>query len=108
MKKMTKIKEKVMVSVIALYAVFLVSPAAAYADALSNAAEGAATGIQASAKGIVKWVLVGVIVVAGFAFLGLGGQRAKEHQKETAWEKIVGVALIVLAIPLAGLVFGWF
>lgn len=106
--KLKIVKEKIMIAAAAIYAGILMMPASVYADSLSQAAEGAAMGIQTSAMGIVKWVLVGVIVIAGFAFIGLGGQRAKEHQKETAWEKILGVALIVLAVPLAGLIFGWF
>ena len=86
--------------------IFMARPV--FADQLSAAAESAATGIQGSAVGIVKWLLVLVIVVGGFVLIGVGGHRAKENFKDSVWEKILGVAMIILAIPLAVFVFDLF
>ena len=30
------------------------------------------------------------------------------HKKETAWEKILGIVLIISAAPVAALILGWF
>lgn len=79
-----------------------------FADQLSAAAESAATGIQVSAESIVKWIVVIVFVIGGFVFIGIGGHRAKENFKDSIWEKLVGVAMIILAVPLAVLVFDLF
>ncbi len=107
---MKKIKEKLFMATVSAGAGITAMTAAAspaYADALSNAARDAAKGIQASAEGIIKWVLVVALIIMGFAFMGVGGQRAKENQKDTAWEKIVGAILVASAIPIATLIFKW-
>lgn len=78
-----------------------------YADKFGDAAKGAATGFQASAAGAAKWLLVIGMVVAGLIFL-IGTQRQKENAKEGVPEKLIGLALIVCAVPIAGIVFGWF
>lgn len=79
----------------------------AYADKFSEAAKGAATGFQVSAAGAAKWLLVIGMIVMGLVFL-IGTQRQKENTKEGIPDKIIGVALIVCAVPIAGIVFGWF
>lgn len=76
-------------------------------DKLAKAAEQAAKGIQGSAQGIVKWLIVISLVVMGLVFLGIGGQRKKEEQKEQIPEKLIGAILIISAIPLAGIIFTW-
>lgn len=79
-----------------------------FADKIGDAASGAANGFWQSALGLVKPLLIVIVVGLGFVFLGVGGRRAKEEAKDAIWEKIVGVGLIVLAVPLSALVFGWF
>lgn len=96
-----------MIVIISAIVVFAMSGTLAYADRISDAVEGAATGFQATAQGAAKWLLVIGIVVLGAVFL-IGSQRQKENQKEQVWEKVAGVALIVCAVPIAGIVFGWF
>lgn len=79
-----------------------------FADRIGDAADKASKGIQQTAMGLVKPLLVIVVVVLGLALLGVGGKRAKEEQKDAIWEKLVGVGLVVAAIPLSVLIFGWF
>lgn len=82
-------------------------PAGVYADAFSNAAEGAALGIQASAAGAAKWLIMIVLVIAGLLLI-IGTQRQKDNMKEQAPLVILGVALILGAASIANLIFGWF
>ena len=76
-----------------------------FADRIGDAANKAATGAQQSAVGLVKPLLILCAVV--FGLMGIGGRRAKEEQKDGIWEKIAGGAIVVLAVPIGALVFGW-
>lgn len=78
-----------------------------YADQFSNAAKQAAEGIQTSAQGAVKWIVAGILVVLGLIFL-VGTQHQKENAKGEIFMKLIGVAIIIGAIPIATLIFGWF
>ena len=78
-----------------------------YADQFSSAAKQAAEGMQTSAQGAVKWIVAGILVVLGLIFL-VGTQHQKEIAKGEIFMKLIGVALIIGAIPIATLVFGWF
>ena len=78
-----------------------------YADQFSSAAKQAAEGMQTSAQGAVKWIVAGILVVLGLIFL-VGTQHQKENAKGEIFMKLIGVALIIGAIPIATLVFGWF
>lgn len=79
----------------------------AYADQFADAAKGAAEGIQASASGATRWIIAGVMVIIGLIFL-VGTQQQKEATKGGIFIKLIGVACILCAIPVAGIVFGWF
>lgn len=104
-------KQKIIVKsmgIMSIMTAFLIAlTATVSADKIADAAEGAAQGLQASAIGALKPLIVIVLVIVGLVFL-IGSQRAKENQKETAWEKILGIALIICAVPIAGIIFGWF
>ena len=86
---------------------FTLMPQFAYADAFSNAAEGAATGIQASAAGAAKYLVMIALVIAGILLI-IGTQRQKDGLKEQAPLVILGVAFILGAGGIANLIFGWF
>lgn len=78
-----------------------------FADKLSDASNQAATGIQASAQGAAKYLLIIVIVIFGIA-LAFGSARHKEAVKDKAPWVIVGLALIVGAVAISQLIFSWF
>jgi len=82
-------------------------PQGVYADAFSKAAEGAAMGIQASAAGAAKWLIMIVLVIAGLLLI-IGTQRQKDNLKEQAPLVILGIAFILGASGIANLIFGWF
>ncbi|MCU7378902.1 hypothetical protein OBO34_11100 [Clostridiales Family XIII bacterium ASD5510] len=90
-----------------LSAAFLSTGAFVYADKFEAAAKSASEGIQASASGATRWIIAGIMVVTGLIFL-VGTQQQKEHTKGEIFMKLVGVAVIVCAIPLSGIIFGWF
>ena len=79
----------------------------AYADQFADAAEQGANGIHTSAVGILKSLLVIAFVICGLGF-AFGSARQKDTVKEKLPEIIIGVATVVGAVPLAGIVFGWF
>ena len=83
----------------------LVSPA--YCDKLADASQSAAEGIQSTAQGAAKWLLAIVIVIGGITFI-IGTGRQKEGVKEKAPLILLGLGMIVCAIPLSALIFGWF
>lgn len=87
--------------------IFTFLPQYAYADALSNAAESAANGIQASAAGAAEYLIMIAFVIAGLLLI-IGTQRQKDNLKEQAPLVLLGVFLIVCAGGVANLVFGWF
>lgn len=83
----------------------MVSPA--YCDKLADASKSAAEGIQGSAQGAAKWLLTIAIVVGGLTFI-IGTSRQKEGAKEKAPYILLGVGMIVCAIPISTLIFSWF
>lgn len=109
-KKVNKIRTKERLQMIALLfcASLAIGITPAFADKIGDAANSAATGIQQSAVGLVKPLIIIVVVVLGLALLGVGGKRAKEEQKDAIWEKLLGVGIIIAAVPISALVFGWF
>lgn len=86
---------------------FAFLPQCVYADAFSDAAEQAASGIQASAAGAAKWLLMIALVIAGLMLI-IGTQRQKDGIKEQAPLVLLGIALIVCAGAISTLIFGWF
>lgn len=108
-KKVNKIRIKERLQMVALLCcASLASISPVFADKIGDAANSAATGIQQSAVGLVKPLIIIVVVVLGLALLGVGGKRAKEEQKDAIWEKLLGVGIIIAAVPISALVFGWF
>lgn len=103
-----KIKTRVEMTALLFCAALATGISPVFADQLGDAADKASRGIQQTAVGLVKPLIVIVIVVLGLALLGVGGKRAKEEQKDAIWEKLVGVGLVIAAIPLSALIFGWF
>lgn len=89
----------------ALLVMLISSPV--YCDKLSQASRKAAEGIQSSASGMVKWIVMIVLVVVGFILIA-GSQRRKEEVKERVPWIVAGVGLIVCAAGVAKLIFGWF
>ncbi len=83
----------------------MVTPA--YCDKLADASKKAAEGIQSSAQGAAKWLLTIVIVIGGLTFI-IGTSRQKEGAKEKAPLILLGLGMIVCAVPLSNLIFGWF
>ncbi len=83
----------------------MVTPA--YCDKLADASKSAAEGIQSTAQGAAKWLLAIVIVVGGVIFI-IGTSRQKEGVKEKAPLILLGLGMIVSAIPLSTLIFSWF
>lgn len=106
--KLMRTKERLQMIALLFCASLAIGITPAFADKIGDAANGAANGIQQTAVGLVKPLIIIVVVVLGFAFLGVGGRRAKEEQKDAIWEKVLGVGLIVAAVPISALVFGWF
>ena len=108
-KKVNKIRVKERLQMVALLccASLATGIRPVFADKIGDAANSAATGIQQSAMGLVKPIII-VVVVLGLALLGVGGKRAKEEQKDAIWEKLLGVGIIIAAVPISALVFGWF
>ncbi|MDD7511973.1 MAG: TrbC/VirB2 family protein [Peptostreptococcaceae bacterium] len=78
-----------------------------YADSFEDAAKGASEGISLSAKGMLKYLIVIALVIGGL-FIAFGTQRQVESVKERAPQLVIGVAMVLGAIPLAALIFGWF
>lgn len=76
-------------------------------DKLAQAAKGAAEGMQASAAGMTRWIIAGVMIVIGMVFL-VGTQQQKETTKAGIFIKLVGVACVICAIPVSGIIFAWF
>lgn len=76
-------------------------------DKFAQAAKGAAEGLQASAAGMTRWIIAGVMVVIGLIFL-VGTQQQKETTKSGIFIKLVGIACVICAIPVSGIIFGWF
>ncbi len=112
-KKVNKIRVKERLQMVALLCCASLTSLATgispvFADKIGDAANSAATGIQQSAVGLVKPLIIIVVVVLGLALLGVGGKRAKEEQKDAIWEKLLGVGIIIAAVPISALVFGWF
>lgn len=109
-KKVNKIRIKERLRMVALLccASLATGISPVFADKIGDAANSAATGIQQSAVGLVKPLIIIVVVVLGLALLGVGGKRAKEEQKDAIWEKLLGVGIIIAAVPISALVFGWF
>ena len=109
-KKVNKIRVKERLQMVALLccASLATGISSVFADKIGDAANSAATGIQQSAVGLVKPLIIIVVVVLGLALLGVGGKRAKEEQKDAIWEKLLGVGIIIAAVPISALVFGWF
>ena len=111
-KKVSKIRVKERLQMVALLCCASLALATGispvFADKIGDAANSAATGIQQSAVGLVKPLIIIVVVVLGLALLGVGGKRAKEEQKDAIWEKLLGVGIIIAAVPISALVFGWF
>lgn len=111
-KKVSKIRVKERLQMVALLCCASLGLATGispvFADKIGDAANSAATGIQQSAVGLVKPLIIIVVVVLGLALLGVGGKRAKEEQKDAIWEKLLGVGIIIAAVPISALVFGWF
>lgn len=114
-KKVSKIRVKERLQMVALLCCANLATASlatgispVFADKIGDAANSAATGIQQSAVGLVKPLIIIVVVVLGLALLGVGGKRAKEEQKDAIWEKLLGVGIIIAAVPISALVFGWF
>ena len=113
--KLMRTKERLQMIALLFCASLAIGITPAFADKIGDAANGAANGIQQTAVGLVKPLIIIVVVVLGFAFLGVGGRRAKEEQKvflqflaAVSVKKELGVGLIVAAVPLSALVFGWF
>ena len=108
-KKVNKIRVKERLQMVALLccASLATGIRPVFADKIGDAANSAATGIQQSAMGLVKPLII-IVVVLGLALLGVGGKRAKEEQKDAIWEKLLGVGIIIAAVPISALVFGWF
>lgn len=76
-------------------------------DKFSEASKSAATGIQTSAQGAAKWLLMIVLVVCGLA-LAFGSARHKEAVKDKAPWVLIGIALIIGASAIAAIIFAWF
>ena len=89
-KKVNKIRIKERLQMVALLccASLATSISPVFADKIGDAANSAATGIQQSAVGLVKPLIIIVVVVLGLALLGVGGKRAKEERKDAIWEKL--------------------
>lgn len=103
--KTKKYIETLMLLIAAGIMTFFVSPV--YCDKLEDASKQAAEGIQVSVQGAVKWLLVIVMVVGGLIFI-IGTSRQRETAKERAPGILLGVGMIVCAVPLAAIIFGWF
>lgn len=110
MKKQTSLKEKItglFASISTAAAFFVATAYSAYADTFQDAANGAAEGISNSGKGVVKPLLIIALVIGGL-LIAFGTQRQAETVKERAPLVIIGVAIVVGAVGLAPLIFGWF
>ena len=111
-RRITKnMKTKTAIAALAAYAALLAASSGAspvFADKLADAANSAANGISATAVGALKPIIIIILIITGFIFLGVGGHRKKDEAKETAWEKILGIVLIISAAPVAALILGWF
>lgn len=90
---------------IALLTALFTSPI--YCDKIGQAAEQAAKGWQETIQGAMKWILAIVIVGMGAIFV-FGNQRKKEEQKEKIPDIIIGIALVIFGISIAGIIFNWF
>ena len=75
-KKVNKIRIKERLQMVALLccASLATGISPVFADKIGDAANSAATGIQQSAVGIVKPLIIIVVVVLGLALLGVGGR----------------------------------
>lgn len=102
---MKKQLNRLLIPINALIMAIMVSPV--YCDRIEDASKQAAEGVQSSAQGAAKWLLVIVLVVGGLIFIA-GSSRQRETAKERAPGILLGLAMIVCAVPLAGIIFGWF
>lgn len=106
--RISKLEQK-LAAIFACFAVWLMcSPIYAYgADKLEQAAKSAGTGIEASGKGMLRWLVVGVLVIGGIILI-VGGERGKETVKGKALPVIGGIALVLMASGLAVTFLRWF
>lgn len=102
-----KVSAKVTGGIFLTSAALVGSSGMAYADKFSKAAEDAAKGIQSSAEGVVKWLILIILVILGLTFM-IGTQQQKEQAKAGIAWKIIGAALVVGAVSMSGIIFDWF
>lgn len=102
-----KLKSKALIISTTISALML-SGASVYADdQFQNASEQAANGIQTSAVGVIKPLLVIAGVIIGLA-IAFGTAKQKESAKERVPAILIGVAIVIGATSYAGIIFGWF
>jgi len=106
-KTLTKINSMSLIGNLMLSLSLLLMTTPVWCDKFGSAAQNAANGIQNSAQGAVKFIIIIVLVVIGFTLI-IGSQRQREGVKEKAPVLIAGVALIVCAGGFASIIFGWF
>lgn len=102
---MKKLSNKLLIAVNALIMSIMVSPV--YCDKIADASKQAAEGLQVSVEGAVKWLLAIVLIVGGLIFI-IGSSRQRESAKERVPGILLGVGMIVCAVPFAAIIFGWF
>ncbi len=105
-KKKGRMKNRAAILAAGIYSTLIFATQAAYADKFSSAVDSAASGIQASATGVVRGGLVIVAVIIGLILL-FGTQRQREEAKNTVFIRILGAAVVLGATAYAGIIFGW-
>lgn len=85
---------------------FAVTPTYA-APAISAKVAGASNGFVALLQSMGKPVVMAVIAIIGIGLL-IATQRQKESIKDGILPKLIGVALLILAVPAADAIWGIF
>lgn len=83
------------------------TPKTGTSGTISSSATGAATDAVTFMQGLGKPALMVVIGACGLIFL-VGTQRQKDNWKDGLLLKVVGLGVLILAVPLANTIYGWF
>lgn len=75
--------------------------------ALTDAAKQGAEGLTSEFKNLLPWLIAIVVSVGGLVLIATG-RRGKEGVKELAPQIVIGIAMIIFAIPIALWLFGIF
>lgn len=107
-KRIEKRKAKIIAACIGMQA-FMMSTAAVSADenAISSSADEAATQATGFLQSFARPATL-IILAAGGLILYIGTRRQKDGFKDGIFERVIGLGILIFAIPFSDLILSWF